>query len=261
MSGEPVISVSVIAALLVCGVLCIVIPAAAVVVLKLKNRKVSLLSALWGAVAFVIAVLVLEQLLHAVMLPVVSKNIWIYALYGAFAAAIFEETARFIVFKTVMKKKTDPVDGVMYGIGHGGIESALLVGISLVNSAIFGILVNAVGADEAVTTLGATYEQIAALRTQQAGMCFISVFERVITMILHVALSVWVFYAARDKRKIWLYPAALLTHAAADFPAVLFQRGVLPLWTVYALSVVIDVIAVLIAVKLFTKEKNKVLKE
>lgn len=265
MSAEPIVSARVIAALLVCGLLCIFIPAASAVILKLKYRKVSLLSALWGAVAFVIAVLVLEQLLHTVMLPIVIKTkIWIYALYGAFAAAIFEETTRFIVFKTVMKKKTDPVDGIMYGIGHGGIESALVVGMSLLNSAIIGIIVNVIGEEEAVATLGVTYGQITALHTQRVGMCFISLFERVIVMILHVALSVWVFYAARDKKKFWLFPAALLMHAAVDYPTVLFQRGVFSLWTVYALNIVIDVIAVLVVVKLFIREKkenNEVLKE
>ncbi len=259
MTAYHIISNSVIAALIVCGLLCIIIPAAAVVIFKLKNREVSLLSALWGAVGFIVFALILEQLLHMVMLPVVQNNIWTYGLYGAFAAGIFEETARFLVFKTVMKKKTAPKDGVMYGIGHGGIESALIVGIGLINLAAIGILVNTVGVDEALKMSGATDEaiiaaadaQIEALTQQSVGMCFVSVFERILTMVLHVALSVWVFRAAREKGRIWLYPAAILMHAAVDFPVVLFQRGFLPLWTIYVIIAVLDVIAVFIAVRCY----------
>ncbi len=265
MTDTITISGSVIAALIVCGLLCIIIPAAAVVIFKLKNREVSLLSALWGAVGFVVFALILEQLLHMVMLPIVQKNIWIYAIYGAFAAGIFEETARFLVFKTVMRKKTSPKDGVMYGIGHGGVESALVVGIALINLAVVGILVNAVGVDEALTLTGATNgtivatAQIAGLTQQSVGMCFVSVFERILTMVLHVALSVWVFRAAKEKGKVWLYPAAILMHAAVDFPAVLFQGGLLPLWAVYVILAVLDAIAVFIAVWCY-KSLNKQIK-
>ncbi len=267
MTASPMISNSVIAALIVCGLLCIIIPAAAVVIFKLKNREVSLLSALWGAVGFVVFALILEQLLHMVMLPVVQKNIWIYGLYGAFAAGIFEETARFLVFKTVMKKKTDPKDGIMYGIGHGGVEAALVVGIGLINFASIGILVNTVGVDAALKMSGATDEAtiaaatagITALQSQSVGMCFVSVFERILTMVVHVALSVWVFRAAKEKGKIWLYPAAILMHAAVDFPAALFQRGIIPIWAVYGIFVVLDVIAVFIAVRCY-KSLNKQIK-
>ncbi len=267
MTASPMISNSVIAALIVCGLLCVIIPAAAVVIFKLKNREVSLLSALWGAVGFVVFALMLEQLLHMVMLPIVQKNIWIYAIYGAFAAGIFEETARFLVFKTVMRKKTAPKDGVMYGIGHGGVEAALVVGIGLINFASIGILVNTFGVDETLKMTGATTEatiaaataQIAALQSQSVGMCFVSVFERILTMVLHVALSVWVFRAAKEKGKVWFYPAAILMHAAVDFPAALFQGGIIPIWAVYGIIAVLDAIAVFIAVKCY-KSLNKQIK-
>ncbi len=261
------ISNLVIAALIICGLLCVIIPLVALIIYKKKNRDIKAMNAFWGGLAFFVFAMVLEQLLHMVMLPVVKNNIWLYAIYGAFAAGIFEETARFVVFKTIMRKDTDPRNSIMYGIGHGGIESALIAGIGLINFAVIGILVNAVGVDETLKMSGATTEatiaaataQIEALTQQSVGMCFVSVFERLLTMVLHTALSVWVFRAAKEKGKIWLYPAAILMHAAVDFPAALFQRGMLSIWTVYVFIAVLDAFAVLIAVKC-CKSLNKQIK-
>ncbi len=265
MTDTITISSSVIAALIVCGLLCVLIPLGALIIYKKKNRDIKAMNAFWGGLAFVVFAMVLESLLHVVMLPIVQKNIWIYAIYGAFAAGIFEETARFLVFKTIMKKDTDPRNSIMYGIGHGGIESVLVAGTGLISLAVVSILVNAVGVDEALKLTGATNgtivatAQITGLTQQSVGMCFVSVFERVLTMVFHVALSVWVFRAAKEKDKVWLYPAAILMHAAVDFPAVLFQGGLLPLWAVYVILAILDAIAVFIAVWCY-KSLNKQIK-
>ena len=259
------ISASVIAALIASGLLCIIIPLAALIIYKKKNRKIKAMNAFWGGLAFFVFAMVLERLLHMVMLPVVQNNIWLYGLYGAFAAGIFEETARFVVFKTIMKKDTDPRNSIMYGIGHGGMESVLVGGLSLIMLAVVGIMVNSVGVEETLKLTGATDEatiavataQIEALTKQSVGMCFVSVLERCLAMVLHTALSVWVFRAAREKGKIWLYPAAILMHAAGDFPAALFQRGMLSIWTVYVIVVVLVAIAVFIAYKNFKAMKKR----
>ena len=51
-----------------------------------------------GAAVFVLFVLVLESGMHALVFGIsgegITKNIWIYALYGGLAAGLFEETGR-----------------------------------------------------------------------------------------------------------------------------------------------------------------------
>lgn len=263
MTETITISGAVIAALIISGLLCIIIPLAALIIYKKKNREIKAMNAFWGGLAFFVFAMVLEQLLHMVMLPVVRNNIWLYGLYGAFAAGIFEETARFIVFKTIMKKDADPRNSIMYGIGHGGMESVLVAGMNLITFAVIGIMVNSVGVEETLRLTGATNEagvvattQITALQSQSAGMCFVSVFERCLAMVLHVALSVWVFRAAKEKGKVWLYPAAILMHAAVDFPAVLVQRGIIPPWAFYVLTTVFDAAVCFIAYKNFKAMKK-----
>ena len=48
-------------------------------------------------------------------------------------------------------------------------------------------------------------------------------------MLLHIALSCFVFLAARDKTQWTWFPFAILLHAIVDMPAALYQRGLLPM--------------------------------
>ena len=86
-----------------------------------------------GVGVFILFALVLESLLHNLLLttPVGQKifgNMWLYALYGGAAAAIFEETGRIFAAKTFLRRQNDVPNAYMYGAGHGGIE-AIFVGV------------------------------------------------------------------------------------------------------------------------------------
>lgn len=256
---------STIAGLIICGLLCIIIPIAAVIIFKLKNREVSLLGALWGALGFIVFALVLEQILHAVMLPVVKDTVVPYVIYGVLAAGIFEETGRFVVFKTLMRKNNSAKDSLMYGLGHGGIESVIIAGMTLLSYGIMAQLVNTAGLDAVLAMTGATDEATIAVATQTFegltnqtfGTCLVAVLERLLAMTLHVSLSVWVFRAAKEKGKFWLYPAAILAHAIADVPAVLGQKQIIPIWTIYVIMAILVVILVCITIKIYKSMKKK----
>ncbi|MDR1073482.1 MAG: YhfC family intramembrane metalloprotease [Treponema sp.] len=51
--------------------------------------------------------------------------------------------------------------------------------------------------------------------------------ERLFAIGIHLALSVVVFYAVSCRSKWWLYPLAILLHAAVDAPVALMQTGVI----------------------------------
>ena len=65
---------SFIAGMTVCGALCVIIPFAAMIFYKKKNRDVRISSFFIGGAVFIVFALILEQILHSVMLPVVQKN-------------------------------------------------------------------------------------------------------------------------------------------------------------------------------------------
>lgn len=250
-----------IAAMTVCGLLCIIIPAAALIFLKIKCRDVKISSFFIGAAVFIVFALILEQLLHTVMLPVVSGSTAAYVLYGALAAGVFEETGRFAAFRTVMKGRNDPKDAVMYGLGHGGTEAILIAGLSLLGSAVTAAMTNSMGID-AVAELSASGNaeteqlvrtQLEMMAANGAGIYMLSLFERIMAMTFHTAVSVMVFEAARVRGRTWLFPVCILIHALLDVPAALYQRQALSLYAVYPIIAVFTAVTVFFAIRSYRK--------
>lgn len=60
-----------------------------------------------GCGIFVGFAMILEQICHAIVLTVtgsvIRDNIWLYAIYGGLAAALFEECGRWIAMKFCLK--------------------------------------------------------------------------------------------------------------------------------------------------------------
>jgi uncharacterized membrane protein YhfC len=84
-----------------------------------------------------------------------------------------------------------------------------------------------------------------------------NVVERLFAMFLHIGLTVIVFYGILSARKGYL-PLAILLHMLMDtFPA-LYQRGVVPLWTVEVWAAFWTAVIVFIAVKLYRKTADSV---
>lgn len=188
-----------------------------------KRTGESIWSFAAGAICFVLFAMMLENLLHQVCLGqnnAVSAKILaspvLYTMYTAFAAGIFEETGRLFGFKVLLRRKNDYSCAVAYGIGHGGIEVILILGVSYLTMllAIAGVNVG----DAATTAQIAANAQ--SITMAGAG---IAMFERISAMMIHIGLSMLVFTAARSRKHFWLYPAAIVLHAIADVPAALYQ--------------------------------------
>lgn len=251
-------SAQTIAALAVGAFLAIAIPVVAVIVFKAKNRDSWLPSAFIGAATFILFALVLEQLLHTVMLPIVQGNPWVYAVYGALAAGVFEETGRFVAYKTLMRKHYTTKNSVLMGLGHGGIEAALVLGVMLLTYLALVLSANSVGLDKALETAAKGNNEMAqTLGVQLEGIreynfisCALGIYERIIAMTLHVCLSVWVYKGATQK--LWLYPAAIGIHALFDLSAAMYQVGLIftsvPL--LYVIMTVFDAVMIFVTVKL-----------
>ena len=88
-----------------------------------KSKHISLVVFFLGGVGFYLSSQVLEKILHRIVLQpkadgsiaLQMENPWLYVLYGVAVAAIFEETARGIVFYLLQKKRPMTVsDGLAY---------------------------------------------------------------------------------------------------------------------------------------------------
>ena len=230
-----------------------------------RKHKAKFLPMLAGIAGFVIFALVLESLLHMVVFgnfPVLTEKPFLYILYGIFAAGIFEETARFISFSILKKKFKGVVTGLSYGIGHGGIEAIIIVGIAMINGIISSIVYNA-GNLESLTAnldpeqLVQLYNQLGSFIVSPSYLFIIGGIERIFAMSIHLSLSVVVFYSVYSKDKLWLYPAAILLHAIINIPAAAYQIGVLNnIFVIEGLTLIGAALTVLAALFVHSKLKE-----
>ena len=229
-----------------------------------EQTKISYLIA--GIVGFLISARVLELGVHYVCIltdnPVsrfINGNTVAYVLYGTVMAGVFEECGRHIVFKYILKKNRTRENAVLYGIGHGGIEILAVILPSMILYLVIAILFSHGNVEEALNQLKITEETAAAaLPSVQAAAAFdyalmaMNVMERLFAMLLHIGLTVIVFYGVINAKKGCL-PLAILLHMAMDtFPA-LYQRGAVPLWSVEAWAALWTAVIVFIAVRFYKR--------
>jgi len=136
-------------------------------------------------------------------------------------AGIFEETARWILFKFSLKNAKTWAEGVLVGAGHGGVEAFILGLLSVLTVINMVVMRNA-----DLSALGIPAEQIELTRQQvdafwssPAYMGFLGGLERIFAMCLHLSLSVMVLYSVAFKKPMWFW-IALFWHALVDAVAV-----------------------------------------
>lgn len=208
--------------MIVMGLLAVLTAVVPLGVMLLLRRRGGRWGAFWtGAGTFFLFALVLEAMFHQLVLgsplgAAIRGNIWLYALYAGLAAGIFEETGRLLAFRLMLRRRRERITALAYGIGHGGGEAFLLLGVTyLSNLVLLALLQSGAALPPEIT---AALEPLAAVPVSTflwAG------FERVGAITLHMACSVLVFAAAAGRGRRWLFPAAVLLHFAADFVTVI----------------------------------------
>ena len=262
-----VVGKSAIPSLAVTVILMVAIPVIFFVYWRRKHKeqtKISWLIA--GIVGFVVSARVLELGAHYLCIladnPVsrfINGNTAAYVLYGITMAGIFEECGRYIVMKYILKKNRTRENAVLYGIGHGGIEILAVILPTMITSLVSAVLFSQGTVEDALSALKITEETAAAaLPMVQAAAVFdyaamaMNVIERLFAMLLHIGLTVIVFYGVISGKKAFLLLAILLHMLMDTFPA-LYQRGAVPLWSVEVWAALWTTVVVFTAVRLYRK--------
>lgn len=151
-----------------------------------------------------------------------GNSILVNAIVLGLLAGLFEETARYILFKFILKKTRTWQEGIFVGLGHGGTE-ALLLGIAA-GAAFFTML--AYRSIDLSTVPSIPPEQVELAKQQVAAywaapayIPLLGFVERIFAMCLHVCLSVMVLLAITTNKPVWFW-VALLWHALVDAVAV-----------------------------------------
>ncbi len=234
------------AALIIGAALAIALPIAVALIWKFKKNE-PITSILIGAATFLLFALILEKPLQALVISIdhpvsrfLNANPVLWALVVGLFPGIFEETGRFVAFRTLLKNRKNRETSISHGIGHGGFEVIIILGLTyityisyaiMINSGLFGTIVDQVAAQapDQVGAITALADQLSALTIADIGLAFV---ERIFACLFHVGASILVFYACRDKSRLWLYPLAILIHTAMDFIAGLSMAHVvdIPVW-------------------------------
>ena len=223
------------------AVLWIAVPVAAALLWKVRKKE-PVTSILIGAAAFLLFALLLEKPIQNVLafpaamgLPehavsrFLSANPVLLALAAGLFPGVFEETGRLAAFQTVLRKRRNRETSISYGIGHGGFEVILILGLAyiqyiayavMINTGIFGTVIDQVAAQapEQLGSIKAVVNLITGFSFTDLGIAFV---ERVFAVLFHIGASILVFYACRDKKRFWLYPLAIVLHTGMDFIAAL----------------------------------------
>ena len=128
---------------------------------------------------------------------------WLYSLFLGLTAGIFEETGRYLAFRFVLKKERRFEDGLLFGLGHAGMEMIALLGLTYLNNILLALMLNSGMLD---TLPGLDAAAIELLTQQLSGITLpligVALYERLVTLALHMGFSVLVLYSVRAKRPV-----------------------------------------------------------
>lgn len=142
------VPISTVVACVITLLVSLVLPIVVLIGFTAKNKKQGIVSAwLLGAAGFFVT----QILIRLPILTVLQSQSWfavfaqnnpfIYAFGLAFTAGLFELAGRYAVAK-LMEKKLTWKRSLAAGLGHGGIEAILLIGMTYVNNLIYIAMIN-----------------------------------------------------------------------------------------------------------------------
>jgi uncharacterized membrane protein YhfC len=161
------------------------------------------------------------QIAIAPQLKASPTLLWIWLAILVVTAGLFEEVGRYVGYRWLMRREEKIWSkAVMYGLGHGGLESIVLVGGLAILSLIGVVALSSIKLDSlpAAQRIVAAH-QLNAIAAQPGWFPLLAAWERLWTIPVHVALSVMVLQVFRRGNIGWLW-LAVLAHAVVDGAAV-----------------------------------------
>jgi len=230
-----------------------------------RNFKLSWKLVLAGGLTFIASQIPHIPLVAALGSFLGKSSLLVNAVILGLLAGVFEETARYILYKFILKGSRTWKDGILVGLGHGGTE-ALILGI-LAAVAFVTMLgyrsidlstIPSIPADQ----IELARQQVAAYWSMPPYIALMGFVERISAMCLHLSLSVMVLYALAGKKPIWFW-LALLWHAIVDAVAVYLSQkvGILALEGIIAVFALISLWAIFTLKPMFEQSTNGILQQ
>lgn len=242
-----------------------------------KNKVKKTISALLlGALGFFVMQIVIRTPILSLIsqadgfLDFVRSNYVLYCLILAFTAALFEVIARYGVAK-ILRKDLSFERSFAAGLGHGGIESIIIIGMTYISNLVLSFMINTNTFDivvEQTSAQGIDASNLIAVKEQLIGTSpstfLLGGFERILTITIHIGLTVLVWYFVKHKKDIIGILICLLAHFAVDFVggfvqglATYYLGNVLSLTTSYIIIYSFLTAAAVASVVFFVKIRKR----
>lgn len=210
----------------------LIMPVILISVFSFRNRKHKLPSAwLLGAAGFFITQMVIRIPILSLLqtqpwfISFSENNGFLFAFTLAFTAGLFELAGRFVV-ANLMSKNLTYQRSLAAGMGHGGIEAMLLIGVTYLNNVLYILMINN-GTFDAVATqaaqAGVDVSALLQLKDQLIStspvLFLLGGFERILAMTAHAAMSLIVCYGVHTGKPLKGALICLGIHTMIDLTA------------------------------------------
>ena len=250
-----------------CISLCL--PVVLLAVFAVKNKKQGIISAwLLGAAGFFVTQILIRVPILTVLqtqsrfVEFANSHIFAYTFTLAFTAGLFELAGRFGVAK-ILEKKLTWKRTLAAGLGHGGIEAMILVGMTYLNNILYIFMINSGTFDAVVSEAVAAGVDVSALLmvkdqlfSSTPALFLLGGFERILAMIGHLGMCMIVCYGVYTDKPLKGALICLGIHTLMDLTAgisMLIGKGLSQTAAyviIYAILTVMAVLSVLIIRKI-----------
>lgn len=208
------------------------LPVIVISVFAYQSKKQKLISA-WalGAAGFFVTQMVIRLPILMVLqsqpwFAAFSENhLFLYAFSLAFTAGLFELAGRFAVAK-LLSKNLNYRRALAAGLGHGGIEAMILVGITYLNNILYIFMINHGTFDAVVAQAAQTGVDVSALIQlkdtlvhSSPALFLLGGYERILAMVSHAAMSLIVCYGVHVGKPLKGALVCLGLHTFLDLTA------------------------------------------
>lgn len=187
-----------------------------------------------------------------------------FALYGVILAGILEELGKYLVLKHLCGKRPGKENALLYGLGHGALETITYGSSLFMGNVIIALMVNSLGLDEYLGKLNLSETEMANHKELIYQLMDIPAVENVIcgsimliTLLLQTALTILVYTAIHEEGKKNLLFVAMGLHVVGYLPNYLSQVGVIQNdILVLSLTAAITILVAAWAMRLFRELKQ-----
>ena len=223
------VSIGSIAAMCVTLFISLILPVIVLIVYALKNRKQGVAGAWFiGAAGFFVTQIVIRVPILSTLslmpgfMAFAENHYVVYSLMLGLTAALFEVVGRYASAKILSKNLTF-TKGFAAGLGHGGIEAIILIGMTYVSNLLYVVMINS-GAIEGVIAqteamgvdVAPVYALVDTLVNGPAYLYLLAGYERILAMIGHVAMTLVVFYFMSKEETLKGIGICVLYHFVMD---------------------------------------------